>query len=336
MFNNLYDKLIKFIKEDWKGIIIYLIILTLCIVKIPYNLIVGGGVIDLKNRVTVENEKIEKGSFNLSYVKELRATIPTYLVSYIMNWERESVEEELIDENDTVKDAWKREKLYLDESIDNAIISAYHAAGEEINIIEERYKVLYMDKEADTDLEIGDIILSIDGNKITKYDDLRENTNSKNIGDNIIIKVLRDNEQKMCYAKIIEFEGEKKIGLYLIKDYVYETNRKTNIDFSKDEGGPSGGLMMSLTIYNRLTNNDLTKGKMIVGTGTIDDMGNVGEIGGVTYKLYGAYKAGAKIFLVPEGNYEEAYKYKEEKNLDIDLVMVKTLNDAINYLENMR
>ena len=46
--------------------------------------------------------------------------------------------------------------------------------------------------------------------------------------------------------------------------------------------------MMSLAIYNALTNNDLTKGRLIVGTGTIDENGKVGEIDGVKYKLKSA------------------------------------------------
>ena len=91
--------------------------------------------------------------------------------------------------------------------------------------------------------------------------------------------------------------------------------------------------MVSLAIYNRLTKEDLTKGRKIVGTGTIDANGNVGEIGGVKYKLAGAVSSKASIFFVPEANYEEALKIKKEKGYDIEVVMVKTLNDAVLYLE---
>ena len=57
------------------------------------------------------------------------------------------------------------------------------------------------------------------------------------------------------------------------------------------------------------------------------------EIGGVKYKLMGAVKSKADIFFVPEKNYDEALKVKNEKNYNIDLVMVKTLGEAINYLK---
>jgi PDZ domain-containing protein len=77
----------------------------------------------------------------------------------------------------------------------------------------------------------------------------------------------------------------------------------------------------------------LSKGRNVVGTGTIDKDGNVGSIGGVKYKLIGAVKNKADIFLVPNGeNYEEALKVKKEKNYDIKIVGVSTLKDAINEL----
>ena len=90
--------------------------------------------------------------------------------------------------------------------------------------------------------------------------------------------------------------------------------------------------MTSLAIYTKLTGIDLLKGRKIVGTGTIDSNGNVGEIGGVKYKLMGAEKGKADIFFVPEENYDEALQVKKEKNYQIEVVKVKTLHEAIEYL----
>ena len=156
--------------------------------------------------------------------------------------------------------------------------------------------------------------------------------NKYDVGDTISVKYLRNNEEKNGYIKVRLLDKEKKAGLYLIKLYEYELSRKVNLKFSPNEGGPSGGLMTSLAIYNRLTKDDITKGRKIVGTGTIDRNGNVGEIGGVKYKIAGAVKGKCDVFFVPEGNYEEAMKVKKEKGYDINIVMVKTVDDAINYL----
>lgn len=92
---------------------------------------------------------------------------------------------------------------------------------------------------------------------------------------------------------------------------------------------------MSLTIYNQLVEKDITKGKKIVGTGTIDINGNVGEIGGVKYKLIGAVKNDADVFMCPEENYEEAKKIAEEKDYDITILSVRTFQEAIEKLEEL-
>ena len=93
--------------------------------------------------------------------------------------------------------------------------------------------------------------------------------------------------------------------------------------------------MTSLAIYNALTSEDITNGHIIVGTGTIDSDGNVGSVGGVKYKLAGAIKNKAKIFIVPNGeNYKEAIELKEKNNYDIEIVGVSTFKEAVDYLKN--
>ena len=92
---------------------------------------------------------------------------------------------------------------------------------------------------------------------------------------------------------------------------------------------------MALMIYNAVTEQDLTHGKKIVGTGTIALDGTVGAIGGVKYKVMGAASEKADIFLVPADNYEEALDVIEEKGYNMDVVSVSNLKDAINYLEGL-
>ena len=60
--------------------------------------------------------------------------------------------------------------------------------------------------------------------------------------------------------------------------------------------------MFSLGIVDKLTPDDLTGGKFIAGTGTIDDKGKVGAIGGIQMKTVAARAKGAKYFLTPEDN----------------------------------
>ena len=334
MFIKIYDKVIKFIKEEYKFVIVLFLILFLGLYRLPYNLYMGGGLIDIKNKMQIENEYHERGSFNMTYVKSSRATIPTYLLSYIFNWERENINDVKLDENDTVTDMWERDLMYLEEANNNAIISAYNKANASINIKSEVLKVIYIDKNSDTNLKVGDTIVEIDNTIVNSYDDVKMILNNYNIGDKVKVKIKRDNSENEAYFVVREIDGEKKAGLYLIKLYDYETFPKIELDFSNNEGGPSGGFMLSLAIYNRLVSEDLTKGRKIAGTGTIDKDGNIGEIGGISYKVMGAYHGDADVFFVPEENYEEAMKVNEEKGYNLNIVKVKTLSDAINYLRS--
>ena len=332
MVNKIYVKMINFIKDNYKYLIFFSLILFLGLFHLPYNIYVGGGTINLKNRLEVENEYQEKGSFNLAYVTSLRATIPTYLLSYVFDWERENINDTKIDNMDTVKAIWEREKLYLQEANDNAIINAYKEAGENIVIKKEKLKVLYLDPTSNTDLKVGDTIIEVSGVKLKEFKEIKNILDNYNYGDKIDVKYLRDGKEYSGYFIIQNIDGEKKTGLYLIKLYDYELPKSVNLKFTSSEGGPSGGFMVSLAIYNRLVKDDITKGRKIVGTGTIDSDGNVGEIGGIKYKLSGAVKDKADIFFVPEANYDEAIKVKREKKYDIDIVMVRTMKEAIDYL----
>jgi PDZ domain-containing protein len=98
-----------------------------------------------------------------------------------------------------------------------------------------------------------------------------------------------------------------------------------------DVGGPSAGLMFALTIYDRLTPDDLTHGLEIAGTGGISCDGTVVPIGGVQQKVAAAEDRGAEIFLSPASNLEEA----QEVAGDIDVVAIDTFDDAVEYLSGL-
>ena len=332
MINKIYEKIINFIKEEYLFIILMIFILFLGFYHLPYNIYVGGGIINLDERVEVSNSKDLSGNLNICYVKSLRGTIPTYLLSYVFDWQRVSINDAKVDENDNAKDMWRREELYLEEANSSSIIAAYKLKGYGLTINKELLKVLYLYKESESDLKIGDTIISINNVLLKEFDDIKDIIKNFNVGDKISIVYERDGKVNEGYFYLKEIEGEKKAGLYLVKLYDYDIDNEISFKFKSSEGGSSGGLMTSLYIYNKIAK-DVTKGRKIVGTGTIDSDGNVGEIGGVKYKLKGAVKSKADIFFVPEKNYEEAINEKKKNNYDIDIIMVKTLSDAVNYLE---
>lgn len=338
MINKLYDEIIKTIKENYKMMIVFLSLMLVCTIEFPYYIEAPGGIIDVEERIEVENKQETDGSFNLAYVSEFKATIPTIIYAWInKNWDIMK-KEEVVYENETKEDAEYRSHLLLDEANNNAIIVAYNKAGKEIVVSNEHLYIIYIDTDAaaDTNLKIGDEILEINGTKIINKEQLDEIMLTKKYGEVINIKVRRDEKEVMCYGKVRNIDNKKVIGVVLSKTSDIVTNPDIKLNFKSSESGPSGGLIMALSIYNSLTNKDITNGLKIVGTGTINLDGTVGSIGGVEYKIKGAVKEEADVFLVPAGdNYRDAKKVIEENNYDLKLISVTSFDDALNKLSSL-
>lgn len=333
MINKLYDEIKKTIKENYKIIILFLGLMLIFTIEFPYYIEAPGGIIDLEDRIELEEGYKTNGSLNLAYVSEIKATIPTLLYALVdKDWDIIK-NEEIVYENETKEEVDYRSHLLLNEANNNAIIVAYKQAGKEINIFNEHLYITYVDASAHTNLKIGDEILEIDGINIVNKNQLDEIMLTKEYNEILNIKVRRDNKEVMCYGKVRNVENRKVIGVVLSKTSDIETKPKIKLNFKASESGPSGGLTLALSIYNSLVKEDITKGLKIVGTGTIDLEGVVGSIGGVEYKIKGAVKENADIFLVPDGdNYLEAKKIIEENNYELKVIPVKSFDDAVKKL----
>jgi len=97
-------------------------------------------------------------------------------------------------------------------------------------------------------------------------------------------------------------------------------------------GGPSAGLAMTLGIIDKLSSGHLTGGRKIAATGTIDPLGNVGDVGGVPQKTVAVEEAGATVFFVPGDEYHEALS-KDVPSLHI--YPVSTLDQALGILHRL-
>ena len=336
MFNKFYDRFKNFMKNNILFLI--LIVIVLCtFIKVPYEVNMPGGIIDLGNRVTVNGEAVLiDGSFNMAYVSVVQGSLPWVALGLILpDWDvvPESVS---MYENETIEDANKRSKLYLEQSKDYATAVAMDAASIEYEVSDRLNYVVYIDSKANTTLKVGDNILSINGEVVEDINILSKRIQEIKVGDKVNFVVLRDNKEVEASAVVYEKNDKHYVGISAITTFDIDSDVKVDITSRDSESGPSGGLMMTLMVYNAITNQDLTYGKKIVGTGTISLDGSVGEIGGVKYKLMGAVREDADVFLVPKDNYEEAMDVKKEKGYNIEVVSVETFQDAVNYLEGLK
>ena len=328
---------LKIIREEYKFLLFLFLLYFILQIPLNYYIITGGGISDVSSRIEVEEKYKGKGSFNISYVTELqKANLIGYLLSYLIpTWEREDADLYKYTTNESLEDIQFRSELDLKAANSTAIYWAYTLAEREV---EESSSNLYVISTSDMEnpFKVGDEILSIDGKSYETVSEYSNYLQKKEEGDTVVVKVLRNNKEKDLSATLYSYEDRLILGVTLEFVRNYETNPKVNIQFKKTESGPSGGLITTLEIYNQLTKKDLTHGLKIAGTGTIEEDGSIGQIGGIEHKLLGAADAKADIFLCPSGkNCEDALQYKKEKKLKIKILEVKTIEDAILQLEEL-
>lgn len=325
------------IQEEYKFYLCLIILFIILIFPVNYYIVVGGGISDISSRIQVEQAYQSKGSFNISYVTELDGTVATYLLSFLMpKWERESVNDYKFTDNETPNDIQFRNELDLKTANSTAIYWAYTLANKDIKEVKKDLYVIARTKEIASSLKVGDIILSMDNNSFDSLEDYRNYINEKEIGDEITVRIKRKGKEREEKVTIQSLNDKKVIGVLLQYVKEYETSPTIKVKFKKDESGPSGGLISTLEIYNQLTKKDITHGLKIAGTGTIEEDGTIGNIGGITYKLLGAESSHADYFLAPSGNnYKEALKYKKKKNLKIKIIEAKSIEDVLKKLEEL-
>ncbi|WP_231367263.1 YlbL family protein [Schaalia sp. ZJ405] len=153
------------------------------------------------------------------------------------------------------------------------------------------------------------------------------------VNSTVTLTVERSGETKsldIVTGKAGEDERGSKLGIYLVP----KMKLPVNITFNLEQvGGPSAGLMFSLGIIDRLTPGPLTGGAVVAGTGTMSYDGEVGAIGGIRQKMWGAVNDGATWFLAPASNCDEVVGHIPE---GLNVVKVSTLEDALNAVNAIK
>ena len=337
MFNKVYLKIKKFMKEYYKSIIFLIVCYFVFTFPLPYYIYAGGGTINIDDRVEIEESESSSGSLNFAYVRELEGNVASFILgNLIPSYEVEKREDVELNEDESNEDIMFRNRIYLENANQTAIMSAYTKAGKTVEISDRHFYVIYVDEKEDDGLRVGDELLKVNGKDIVEIEDYTNEIQEFNEGDKVNVTVIRYDKEIDVTATVKVEDNVKLTGISVSTIYDYKTDPEIELNFRDSEGGPSGGLMLTLAIYDKLTDGDLTNGLTIVGTGTISSDGSVGEIGGVKHKLNGAVKANADIFLVPKGdNYKEALKEKEKHDYDIEIKAIGTFDEAVEYLENL-
>jgi PDZ domain-containing protein len=182
-------------------------------------------------------------------------------------------------------------------------------------------------------LKPGDVIDTVDGVPVTSNGKLLELIQGKPAGTALKLGVTRDKAGttvEVTTGPASATDDTPRVGVEVRTEQPHPFTLNIKLD---DIAGPSAGLMFALGIIDKLQPEDLTGGKVIAGTGTIDDEGEVGPIGGIPQKMYGARAAGATIFLTPAANCKEA---RANALPGLPLAKVGTLDEALAALATVR
>lgn len=218
------------------------------------------------------------------------------------------------------------------DSQKEATAAALTHLGYDVNAMVRVYS-LTDDSAAKGILEPDDIIRAANGQAITETDELRSIINEGN-GAPVELTIDRGGEtlteEVTPRASTVDGETVWLIGITTLHDYDFPIDVTIQLD---NVGGPSAGMMFALGIIDTLTEGDLNGGETVAGTGTIDSSGEVGPIGGIRQKMYGAVGAGADWFLAPDANCDEVVGHIPA---GLRVFSVKTLDEAITALDTIR
>ncbi len=312
--------------------------LTIATLPVPYVILGPGptvntvGALHGKRVITVTGRPVSTsaGHLNLTTVSvEDRIDLISGLRAWLDRRYAVVPREEIFPPGKTEKQVDKENVADFKTSQDSAEV----AALAELHALQVRVAEVVAGAAAGGKLAAGDVITGVNGAPIMTAAELTTRIRARHPGDSIAVRYVRKGQPATVTIRAGAAKDDAKKAALGIK-ITQEPTPPLHIAFDiKDIGGPSAGLMFSLGIIDLLTPADLTGGKFIAGTGTIDDLGKVGPIGGIHQKLVAARAAGAAVFLTPAGNCAEARLLIPA---GLRLVKVTSLHEALGSLAVIR
>ncbi|QAS51114.1 SepM family pheromone-processing serine protease [Halobacillus litoralis] len=327
------------------AIITIVIVAFLGAYQLPYYIYKPGTADPLNEIVEVSGGHQSEGEMHLVTVRGGQATPMQWILAQFRSYHQIYPLDQIRPEGVTEEEYFHAQLQMMDSSQEASKVVAYKAAGKDIEINYEGVFVMNVIEgmpAADV-LETGDQITKVDGQTIEQTSDLIDYVSDMEEGSSVTLTVVREEETIEKDIELAAFPDNPEkvgVGISLVTDRSVKVSPKVKVK-SGEIGGPSAGLMFSLEIYDQLTEEDITKGYEIAGTGEVNYEGQVGRIGGIDKKVVAASNHGAQIFFAPneegrEGsNYEVAKETAEDIGTDMKVVPVDSFQDAIDYLKEL-
>lgn len=310
------------------------------LLPVPYIILKPGPVLNTlgeskgKPLITVTGHDTypAKGQLDLTTVSEVGGSgRPISLLSAVQSWISRSdavlPRDEVIPKGQTAQQTDEQNRLQMASSQENATAAALATLGIQVPT---RLVIAGVDPDAPAaaTLKANDVIKGIGGVPVPDLKSLSDELQKVKPGGTVAVAVLRAGQTLTVQTgTALGDSGRTILRIFIDPHFSFPFQVKIQIE---DIGGPSAGTMFALGIIDRLTPGDLTGGKRIAGTGTMDATGTVGPIGGIQQKLVGAGQAGARYFLAPMDNCNEVRGHIPG---GVRVVSIATLDGAESAVE---
>lgn len=338
-----------------------LIIIPLSVIKVKKDVVVPSTINSIENIIEIDNESPLNGSINVVSVYSYeKVSLLSYLFASCNPYAK--IEDNIEYANINSKLQYIGGVIQKQCSIYNSIIAGYNEAGYAIKSKFIGYYIDSITTYMDSSMTVGDMIISINGEKLSNefsprqffknnavttatFEVIKNYYNGNRTSQEVIVKAksLTDENGKVYYS--YGFSAEP----FNIPENDNDTYPTFKVNWNNVNSiGPSGGLLQSFYVYEKLTGAELSRNLNIAGTGTVDIDGNAGLIGGIGQKIISAELSGVDVFFVPvtskdyandqsEDNYIEALEsYNKIKNPHVKLVPVWNLSCIIDYLREYK
>ncbi|MBJ6643925.1 PDZ/DHR/GLGF domain-containing protein [Streptomyces sp. BSE7F] len=306
----------------------------------------GEPVLQIAGRKTYPTD----GHLNMTTVRVTSADYRMNLVEAVYGWLAHDTK---VVPHDTLYPDGKTEEESTQENAEEfsqSQESAKVAALKELDVPVKSWVIVstvVKDAPAEGKLHAGDVIKAVDGEPVKEPSDVADLVTERRPGEDVVFTIVPAKEQAAAEkekrtavktekvtitTRASDDAGEKRavVGISAGTDHTFPFTVDIKL---ADVGGPSAGLMFALGIYDKLTPGSITGGSFVAGTGTIDDEGKVGPIGGIEMKTVGARDKGAEYFLTPADNCAAAAMDTPD---GLTLVKVGTIDDALDALKDIR
>ena len=329
----------------WPWAVTLLLLIALAVatfLPVDYYVNGPGSVTATQPRVDISGHRSYESDGEIMYttVSERHAT-PLLLLQAWLDSTIDIVPEDVAVPTGNRQEERRYEQQLMDRSKITSIEVAFNKLGLPVTINGTGAFITDISKDfpASAELSQGDVITAVGGTPVKLASDVRPLIEGLQAGDDVDLTVRHRDDQSIEDVTVELGRNEEDLtrGYLGVALETADEDVQFPFEVNLDSGsviGPSAGLAWTLGVIDRLTPGDLTQGKRVAVTGTIDPDGTVGPIGGISQKVAGAIDEGATLFLYPDRTGEADVKRMTKiANGHITLKPVATLDDALAILD---